>query len=111
MFKYLVFAVCLVSVVFAAGKAITADQVEAAVSVAMPPWIIKQKIITDNRGNLAQLVSIRFDKTAPVTGWSNTWSSTGKVRLSNGQERGFEARVSVDPESGHLSVSDITLGH
>lgn len=89
------------------APAANAGQVQSAVRAAMPAYIAKAKISTDMRGTPARMVSVTVGTASAVPGWKDTWAVAGKVRLSNGSERSFEARVST---AGGVKVTDISLG-
>lgn len=74
----------------------------------MPGFIAKAKIATDQSGRPAQFVSLTVTRTEPISGWADTWGVSGKVRVSDGSERGYEARVLAS--GGSIKVTDITLG-
>lgn len=91
----------------------TNAQIEALVRANIPAWLKAHPVSFGEKGKAAQMLKLTIEKTVPVSGYENTWSTSGKILLQStrpeGSERGFDART--DLKDGKLRFVDATLGY
>ncbi len=107
----IVFASTLAGAPAKKSSAPTKTQIESAVTAGLHSYLKNNPTRVDQTGHGAKAGTIIVERTAPVAGYGDTWSTSGKVRLlgpTASVTRGFDVRTEY--KGGIVRVVDVTLG-